>query len=88
MEVYYTVKANNAIALIAAFVESKNTKGSGNRFALKLESAINNFAKENVEYAKCYTTVLASLGFSCLTINNWVIAFKISQNKFIVYRII
>jgi len=88
MKVYYTTRAQKAIEHIAAFVESKNTHGSGSRFALKLESTINKFATENVEFSKCRNETLSYLGYSCLTINKWVVAFKIIQNKFIVYRIV
>jgi len=88
MDVFYTTRAQQAIELIADFVESKNTKGSGKRFARKFESAINKYAKENVDFAKCKNTILAALGYSCLTVRNWVVAFKIKRNKFIIYRII
>ncbi len=88
MEVFYTSKSQKSILLIVKFVESKNTKNSGKRFALKLESFIKKYAMEKVEYALCYNEVLSSLGYSCIVFNNWVIAFKIKGNKFIVYRII
>lgn len=87
MEIFYTPNARNSIALIVAFVESKNTIGSGHRFALKLESAVNKYAKENVEYSLCNNKILASLGYLCINFN-WVLAFKIKHNKFIVYRIV
>ncbi len=88
MKVFYTPRAQKAIELIAAYVENKNTSGSGNKFALKFESAINKFASENVVFTKCRNEILSYLAYSCLTINKWVVAFKIKQNKFIVYRII
>ena len=40
MDVFFTKKAKQAIDVIADFVESKNTYGSGNKFALKFEQAI------------------------------------------------
>ncbi len=88
MEVFYTARAQQAIEHIANFVESKNTIGSGKRFALKFESAINKYANENVEFTKCNNEILSMLGYSCITINDWVVAFKIKKNKFIVYRIV
>ena len=88
MKVFYTPRAQRAIGHIVSFIESKNTMGSGKRFALKFESTINKYALDNVEYAKCNDGILADLGYSCITIHKWVAAFKIKQNKFIVYRII
>jgi len=53
MKVFYTPRAQRAIEHIVSFIESKNTMGSGKRFALKFESTINKYALDNVEYAKC-----------------------------------
>ncbi len=88
MDVFFTKKAKQAIDVIADFVESKNTPGSGNKFALKFEQAIKQFAIDNTTYAKCNHNLLRVLGYSCITISKWVVAFKIKDNKFIIYRII
>ena len=88
MDVFFTKKAKQAIDVIADFVESKNTYGSGNKFALKFEQAIKQFAIDNATYAKCNHNLLRVLGYSCITISKWVVAFKIKDNKFIIYRII
>jgi len=88
MKVFYNQKAQRALEHIVNFIESKNTLGSSKRFALKFESIINKYALENVEHAKCNDVILAELDYSCITIQKWVVAFKIKQNKFIVYRII
>ena len=88
MEVFFTKKAKQAIDIIADFVESKNTIGSGNKFALKFEQAMKQFAIDNTTYAKCNHKSLRKLDYSCITISKWVIAFKIKENKFIIYRII
>jgi hypothetical protein len=81
-------KALRVIDAVADFVESKNTKGSGYRFALKFKSAIENLALPNVEYAPCNHPVLAALKYSCGHFNDWVIAFRIIDNELIVYEII
>lgn len=76
------------IDAVADFVESKNTKGSGSRFALKFKSAIEDLALPNVQYALCSHHVLASLKYSCSHFNDWVIAFRIIDEELIVYEII
>jgi len=81
-------KALRVIDAIADFVESKNTKGSGARYALKFKSAIEALALPNVEYSLCNHHILASLRYSCSHFNDWVIAFKIADNELIVYEII
>lgn len=88
MEVFYTKRAIQAIDVIVDFVESKNTLGSGNRFALKFEESIKEYAIKNVAYAKCKHHSLLKLGYSCIFLSKWIVAFKIKNNKFIVYRII
>ena len=84
MEVFYTSKSQKSILLIVKLVESKNTKNSGKRFALKLESFIKKYAMEKVEYALCYNEVLSSLGYPCIVFNNTC---KMEGNYFIVERI-
>jgi hypothetical protein len=77
MEIILKPKAQKALLLIGAFVEEKNTKGSGikyiERFSLKLQS----YAKENTQYALCNNKTLADLVYSGIAINKWIIAFKI-----------
>lgn len=77
-----------AIDDIADFVESKNTKGSGARYALKFKSAIEKIAQPGLQYALCDHPVLAAYKYSCRNFNDWVIAFRIENNVLIVYEII
>jgi hypothetical protein len=81
-------KAMRVIDAIANFVESKNTKGSGARYALKFKSAIEKLALPNVQYALCNHPVLAAYKYSCGHFNDWVIAFRIEGDRLIVYEII
>jgi hypothetical protein len=81
-------QALNVIDAIADFVESKNTKGSGARYALKFKLAIEKLALPNVQYSFCNHPVLAAYRYSCSHFNDWVIAFKISGNELVVYEII
>ena len=88
MELKITLQALSVIDAIADFVESKNTSGSGARFALKFKSAIEKLALPNVQYSLCNHPVLAAYKYSCSHFNDWVIAFRILENELIVYEII
>ncbi|MFA6249182.1 MAG: type II toxin-antitoxin system RelE/ParE family toxin [Mucilaginibacter sp.] len=88
MKVRITPKALEVIDAIAAFVESKNTKGSGARYALKFKAAIIKLAIPNTQYSICDHPVLAAYKYSCSHFNDWVIAFRINNNELIVYEII
>ena len=65
MTVRITPRALHVIESIADFVESKNTKGSGDRYALKFKSAIKKLARPNVKYTLCNHPILAAFGYSC-----------------------
>jgi hypothetical protein len=73
---------------IADFVESKNTQGSGARYALKFKSAIEKLAVPNIKHTLCQHPVLAAFDYSCSHFNDWVIAFRITNNELIVHEII
>ena len=77
-----------ALASIASYTESKNTKGSGKRFVLRFSKFIEKYAMDNVKYSLCYHPVLADLNFSCVFYNKLVIAFTIENNSMIVHTII
>lgn len=88
MEIVLKPKAQKALSLIAKFVEDNNTQGSGLRFIEKFSLKLSSYATENTQYAVCKNSTLSALGFSCITISKWVIAFRIENKKFVVYRII
>jgi len=88
LELKITPQALSVIDAIADFVESKNTPGSGARFALKFKSAIEKLALPNVQYSLCTHPVLAAYKYSCSHFNSWVIAFRVLENELIVYEII
>ena len=87
MNIEYKPNALNTIYELAYFIEIKNTKGSGNRFIDKLFDHIEKYALPNVNYALCRYSIFNSLGYSCVFYNDWVIAFKIINNTFIVYEV-
>jgi hypothetical protein len=76
------------IDTIADFVESKNTKGSGTRYALKFKSAIEKLALPDVQYSLCNHPVLAAYKYSCSHFNDWVIAFRIENDTLVLYEVI
>ena len=88
MELQINPRALSVLNNIAAFVESKNTTGSGERFVLKFIKEIERIAKPNLQYALCNNAVLARLQYSCRYLNDWVIVFKVKNNVFRVYDII
>lgn len=88
MVVKITPKALSVIDAVADFVESKNTKGSGARFAFKFKAAIEKLAVPDIQYSICTHPVLAAYKYSCSHFNDWVIVFKIQENELIVYEII
>lgn len=88
MKIAFKPAAAKALYAIADFVESKNTPGSGKRYALKFRKAVEQFAQPNVKYTLCNDKLLALLGYSCRNYNDWIIAFKIENNRFVIYEII
>jgi len=82
-------KALATIDAISDFVESKNTKGSGRRYAMRFKATILKLAIPNIDYPVCHHPTLAQFKYSCSHFNDWVIVFKVNQNKeLVVYEII
>ena len=81
-------KALRVIDAVAEFVESKNTKCSEARYALKFKAAIKKLAVPGIRYSLCDHSVLAAYKYSCTHYNDWVIAFKINDGNLIVCEII
>lgn len=88
MNIEYRQNALNTIYELAYFVEGNNTKGSGDRFIDKFFDHIEKYALPNVQYALCRYSIFHTLGYSCIFYNDWVIAFKIINNTFIVYEVV
>lgn len=88
MNITIKPKALKVIDAIADFVESKNTPGSGARYALKFKIAIKRLAVPGVQHSICNHHVLAAFKYSCSHFNDWVIAFKIVNGELTVYEII
>ncbi len=88
MEIEIKGKALKTLDEIANYVESLNTAGSGSRWLDKFLLRIQAYAKPNVIYALCRNNKLANRNFSCISFSNWVVAFKIVKNRFVIYEII
>lgn len=87
MRIEYKPNALQTIFHLGAFVESNNTEGSGSRFIDKFFNHIEKYALPNVQYGLCVHLPFRSRGYSCVFYNDWVIAFKIEQQVFVVYEI-
>lgn len=81
-------KAFQALEKIASYIDNLNTAGSGHRLLDNFLRAIQQYAAEGVSYQLCNHISLQSKGYSCIFYEKWVIAFKIHEDNFIIYRII
>lgn len=88
MQVVVKKRALNSINATARYIESINTKGSGDRWANKLYDEIEKIALYNVSFALCKNESLAKFKYSCMVFKDWVIAFRLSANKLEICRFI
>jgi hypothetical protein len=87
MNVVIKTKALKVLDETANYVESLNTPGAGSRWLDRFLERIIAYAKPNVKYALCKNERLAKRNYSCITIKNWVIAFKIHKDEFVIHEI-
>jgi len=80
--------AQESLDEIAELIDGINTPGAGERWTDRVLDFIKDYAQPKVKYAVCHNKDLAEQLLSCITFNNWVIAFKTEQNSFIVYQVI
>jgi hypothetical protein len=88
MKVVFMPQAEEALYEIGVWIESKNTKGSGNRFVNNMIDSIAAFALPNVKYQDCKQAVLRLLHLQCVVIKDWIVAFEINGNVFTVHYIL
>lgn len=88
MTIVYGEEAKSTLFEISDFVDSINIEGAGDRWTAKLTVWLQKYALSNVSYALCKNEYLASLDLSCINFNDWIIAFKIEDDQFVVYKII
>ncbi len=88
MTVVFKPDARIVVLEIIDFIDSINTPGAGFFWEDRLVSYLRSYALPNVTYALCNNEYLASLSLSCINFNDWIIAFKIEGELFVVYKII
>jgi hypothetical protein len=88
MKIIYKPGARKSIAEVADYIESLNTPGSGERWAVKLAARIETLARSKAKFALCNHPSLAKFNYSCYAYHDWVIAFKVTSTKFEVRRFI
>jgi plasmid stabilization system protein ParE len=88
MKVVYKLRARNAIVRVAEYIERQNTTGSGDRWVDRLAEMIDLLAKSKAEFAVCRHPSLAKFGYRCYAYNDWIIAFRITGEKFEICRFI
>ena len=72
----------------ANYIESLNTSGAGSRWLDRFLERIIAYAKHNVMYSLCRHERLAQRKYSCVTVKNWIVAFKIYKGQFVIYEIV
>lgn len=88
MKVIFKPVAVANIAAISSYIDTINIEGSGDRWAVKLDSFLRSYAKPNVTYSLCKHHSLSRYNYQCIAYRDWVIAFLIVGNRFEVRRII
>lgn len=88
MKLLIRPKALKSLEKIAFYVESINTKGSGDRFLVTFLDTVKLYAVDGVTYQPCKHPTLSSNGYFCIFLEKWIIAFKIQENTFVICRII
>ena len=81
MNVEYSKAAIRQLAILGDYVESLNTKNAGERFLKKFMAEIESFAVNHVQFALCNNIALKKRGWSCATIDKWIIAFTLDNNS-------
>jgi len=88
MRVSFKPEAEETLFEIAYFIDCINSEGAGDRWTEKFISGVSSYALPNVQYGLCSDEYLASLGLSCININDWIVAFTIEENLFEVHKIV
>jgi len=86
--VVYSEEAIATLFEISDFIDSVNTPGAGERWVAKLAGRIESYALSNVTFALCKHEYLAWLNLSCINFNDWIVAFSIDDDVFVVYKVI
>lgn len=88
LKVKYSSTAEKTLTDISVFIDSVNTEGSGKLWKERFHLKILRYAQSNIIYSVCRYEEYSKKGFSCISIGDWIIIFKINNDKFLVQHII
>ena len=88
MRVILMPEAEETLFEVSYFIDCINLPDAGDNWSDRFISNLYSYAKPNVKYALCHDEYLASIGLSCVNFNDWIIAFKIEEGSFVVYKIV
>ena len=88
MNIVVKKRAYNTLTKVASYIENQNTEGSGLRWLDKVYGRITDVADSKAILAICHNESLTKFQYRCFTFNDWVIAHKVTGNKFIIYRFV
>lgn len=84
----YSITAEKTLTEVSLFIDSVNTEGSGKRWKDRFHLKILRYAQSNIIYNSCRYEEYAVKGFSCISIGDWIVVFKIKNGNFLVQYII
>jgi|JI6StandDraft_1071083.scaffolds.fasta_scaffold659533_2 hypothetical protein len=88
MNIVIQPSAQSSILSVSEYIEDLNTIGSGERWIQKLLTFCKKYALPNIQYSLCNDAALAKQKLSCIVFNNWIIAFTIEEDTFIIHHVI
>jgi hypothetical protein len=86
MKIKLSSEAKQILIELENYVERNNTKGAGKRFIIRFKDKIRK-SLSTANYPICKYPKFAALGFKCIFINDWTIAFE-NDKDLVVIRII
>ena len=84
----YREGALETLREVAEFLDTINTEGSGEFWVRNFLNNLGSYVKPNVQYTLCRHPEFARMGLSCISLNGWIVAFKIEEEVFLVYSIV
>lgn len=84
MQIKYTADAFASLAQLINFIESNNTAGAGMRWLEKYERFLIKSFKNAKSNRICNNITFKKLDLRCIYFNDWLIAFSIHENFFLI----
>lgn len=88
MEIRFSSNAYSSLVRVVNFIESKNTKGSGLRWASRFESFLLSSLIKPSEIKLCNNKTFRQLNLRCIYFNDWVVAFSCIENLVLIELIL